>query len=171
VVRLVRPDAIGGDEGAVNDDVVALAETGEGDLKAGGPGGQDVHCLADVAPGSALGYAETSAELAESLVLAQVNQGEQGLLEATEPAPTGVACAAVLVQQPGNMLDELVRHVEHGRIRNQQGLSVAGVLSGITTPTTTGPASSPHPLTSPFHPPAQDERGSVRPRRAWRRSP
>ncbi len=39
--------------------------------------------------------------------------------------------------------------------------SVAGVLSGITTPTTRGPASSPHPLTSPFHPPAQDERGSL----------
>ncbi|WP_226652624.1 IS110 family transposase [Streptomyces hydrogenans] len=35
-------------------------------------------------------------------------------------------------------------------------------MSGITTPTTRGPASSPHPLTSPFHPPAQDERGSLR---------
>ncbi|WP_106958988.1 MULTISPECIES: Imm50 family immunity protein [Streptomyces] len=34
-------------------------------------------------------------------------------------------------------------------------------MSGITTPTTRGPASSPHPLTSPFHPPAQDERGSL----------
>ncbi|MGW4024448.1 hypothetical protein, partial [Streptomyces sp. NPDC005009] len=32
---------------------------------------------------------------------------------------------------------------------------------GITTPTTRGPASSPRSLTSPFHPPAQDERGSV----------
>lgn len=39
--------------------------------------------------------------------------------------------------------------------------SVAGVTSGITTPTTRGPTSSPHPLTSPFHPPAQGERGSV----------
>lgn len=37
--------------------------------------------------------------------------------------------------------------------------SVAGVMSGNTTPTTRGAASSPHPLTSPFHPPAQDERG------------
>ncbi|MFI8405167.1 hypothetical protein ACIGG5_33660, partial [Streptomyces sp. NPDC085463] len=31
----------------------------------------------------------------------------------------------------------------------------------ITTPTTRGPASSPPSLTSPFHPPAQDERGSL----------
>ncbi|MFJ7905373.1 hypothetical protein ACIQ6V_33770, partial [Streptomyces sp. NPDC096198] len=31
----------------------------------------------------------------------------------------------------------------------------------ITTPTTRGPASSPHPLTSPLHPSEQDERGSV----------
>ncbi|MDX3372694.1 hypothetical protein PV387_43265, partial [Streptomyces sp. ME02-6987-2C] len=33
--------------------------------------------------------------------------------------------------------------------------------SEITTPTARGPASSPPSLTSPFHPPAQDERGSV----------
>ncbi|MEV0966745.1 DUF1214 domain-containing protein, partial [Streptomyces sp. NPDC049910] len=31
----------------------------------------------------------------------------------------------------------------------------------ITTPTTRGPASLPRPLTSPFHPSAQDERGSL----------
>jgi hypothetical protein len=37
----------------------------------------------------------------------------------------------------------------------------AGVLSGITTPTTRGPAPSPHPPANPFHPPAQDERGSL----------
>ncbi|WP_138908600.1 hypothetical protein [Streptomyces chryseus] len=36
------------------------------------------------------------------------------------------------------------------------------MLSEITTPTTRGPASSPHPLTGPFHPPAQDERGSLK---------
>lgn len=59
------------------------------------------------------------------------------------------------------MLDELVRDVERGRIRTNRAPSVAGVLSGITTPTTRGPASSPHPLTSPFHPPAQDEKGSL----------
>lgn len=34
------------------------------------------------------------------------------------------------------------------------------MLSGITRPTTRGLASSPHPLTSPFHPSVQDERGS-----------
>lgn len=46
-------------------------------------------------------------------------------MEATESAPTGVACAPVFVEQPGNMLDELVRDVEHGRIRNHQGPLVA----------------------------------------------
>ncbi|WP_408996976.1 MFS transporter [Streptomyces ipomoeae] len=34
-------------------------------------------------------------------------------------------------------------------------------MSGITTPTTRGPASSQPPLTRPFHPSAQDERGSL----------
>jgi hypothetical protein len=44
----------------------------------------------------------------------QLGQSEQNLLEATEIASTGVACASVLVQQPGNMPDEPVRDVEHG---------------------------------------------------------
>jgi hypothetical protein len=50
------------------------------------------------------------------------------------------------------MLDELVRDVEHGRIRNQQGPSVAGVMSEITTPTTRGPALSrpAHQAISPY---------------------
>ena len=59
----------------------------------------------------------------ERLVLTQVDQGEKSLLEATEPAPTSLACATVLVQQPGNMLDELVGDVQHGWLRNQQGLA------------------------------------------------
>lgn len=59
------------------------------------------------------------------------------------------------------MLDELMRDVERGSIRTNRAPLVAGVMSGITTPTTRGPASSPPPPTSPFHPPAQDERGSV----------
>ncbi|EKX61406.1 hypothetical protein STRIP9103_09146 [Streptomyces ipomoeae 91-03] len=41
------------------------------------------------------------------------------------------------------MLDQLIRDVEHGRIRNQQSPSVAGVMSEITTPTTRGSATSP----------------------------
>lgn len=60
------------------------------------------------------------------------------------------------------MLNQLVRGVEHGRIRNQQGPSVAGVMSAITTPTPKGPVLS-HPL-RPGHLtlPAQDERGPLR---------
>ena len=44
------------------------------------------------------------------------------------------------------MLDELEGDVEHGRIRNQQGPSVAGVMSEITTQTTRGPV-----LSQPAH--------------------
>lgn len=60
-----------------------------------------------------------------------------------------------------DMLDELMGDVEQGGHGTNRAPSVAGAMSGITTPTTRGPASSPHPLTSPFHPPAQDERGSL----------
>lgn len=69
----------------------------------------------------ALGYPETGPEPRELLVPTQVNESEQGLLEAIEIAPAGAACPAMPVQQPGNMLDELMRDVEHGGIRNQQG--------------------------------------------------
>lgn len=50
-----------------------------------------------------------------------MDQREQRLMEAAEFAPACVAGPAVFVQQPGNMFDELVRDVERGRIRNQQG--------------------------------------------------
>src|ERR1044072_6519148 len=40
VVRLVRADPVDGDQGAVNDDVVALTEAGEGFMEAGRPGGR-----------------------------------------------------------------------------------------------------------------------------------
>ncbi|MFI9781768.1 hypothetical protein ACIHCV_45585 [Streptomyces sp. NPDC051956] len=50
------------------------------------------------------------------------------------------------------MLDELVRDVEHGRIRNHQGPSVAGVMGEITTPAMKGPVLSdlPHRAISPL---------------------
>lgn len=54
--------------------------------------------------------------------LTQMNESEKRLLEAAEFAPAGVAGPAVFVQQPGDMLNQLVRDIEHGRIRNQQGL-------------------------------------------------
>lgn len=91
-------------------------------MEAGCPAGKDVQGLVDVPPGGGLGYPETSSELRERLVLTQVHQREQCLLEAAELAPSGVEGPAVLVQQPGDMLDELMWHVERGRIPNQQGL-------------------------------------------------
>src|ERR1044071_6834349 len=77
------------------------------------PGAQEaVQGLVDVPPGRGLGYPESGPELRERLVLAQMDKGEQRLLEATELTPAGVAGPAVLVQQPGNMLNQLVRYVE-----------------------------------------------------------
>ena len=121
VVRLIGADAIGGDQCAVNDDVVALTEAGEGFVEAWGPGSQHLQGLVHIAPGGGLRYREPGAKLGERLVLAQVDQREQCLVEAAELPPAGVACAAVFVQQPGNMFDELMRDVERGRIRNRQG--------------------------------------------------
>lgn len=57
--------------------------------------------LVHVAPGGGLRYRDPGAELGERLVLAQVDQREQCLVEAAELPPAGVACAAVLVEQPG----------------------------------------------------------------------
>lgn len=76
VAGLVGVDPVGGDQGAVNDDVVALTEAGEGFVEAGRSGDQDVQGFVHVPPGSGLGYPETRSELGERLVLAQVDEGE-----------------------------------------------------------------------------------------------
>lgn len=51
VIRLVRSDAFGGDQGAVDNDEVALAQADQGLVQAGCPGGEDLERLVDVAPG------------------------------------------------------------------------------------------------------------------------
>ncbi len=84
VVRLIGADAVGGDQCAVNDDVVALTEAGVGFMEAWGPGGQHLQGLVHVAPGGGLRYREPGAELGERLVLAQVDKREQCLAEAAE---------------------------------------------------------------------------------------
>jgi hypothetical protein len=47
------------------------------------------------------------------------------------------------VDEPGDVLDQLVRDVEQGRIRNQRSPPAVGVLSEITTRTTGDLATSP----------------------------
>ena len=118
-LRVVR--LVGGDQCAVNDDVVALTGAGEGFMEAWGPGSRHLQGLVHVAPGGGLRYREPGAELGERVVLAQVDQCEECLVEAAELLPAGVTCAAVLVQQLGDVLNELMRDVERGSIRNQQG--------------------------------------------------
>jgi len=78
VVRLVGFDAVGGDEGAVDDHEVAFAESDQGFVQARRPGSEYLDRLIDVAPGGRLGDPEAGAELPERLVLAQMRQGEQG---------------------------------------------------------------------------------------------
>ncbi|GHJ96249.1 hypothetical protein SNE510_57680 [Streptomyces sp. NE5-10] len=121
VVRLVRAHPVDRDQRAVDDDVIALIETGERFVEARRPAGQDVQGLVYVPPGGGLGYPEICSELRERLVLPQVHQREQRLLEAAELAPAGVAGLGMLVQQPGDMLDELMSDVERGRTRKPSG--------------------------------------------------
>lgn len=70
------------------------------------------------------------------------------------------------VDEPGDMLDQLVRDIEHGRIRNQQSPSAAGVMSEITTPTT-GALPRHHPRDQPISP-RVSEMSIYLCRRAWR---
>lgn len=82
-----------------------------------------------------------------------MRQGQEGLLEATHAPPWRFQLLPTGMDQPGDMLDQLMRDIERGRKRNQQGPSDAGVLSEVTTPTTRGPALSPPTcLTSTFTP-------------------
>ncbi len=69
-------------------------------------------------------------------------QHQQGLLETTQPPPRRVQLRPAGVGQPGDALDQVVRDIEHGRTRNQQGVSDAGVMGDVTTPTTRGSESA-----------------------------
>jgi hypothetical protein len=106
--------------------MVAFTEAGEGLLQARRPGREDVQGLVDIAPGGGGRDAEASRELGERLVLAKVGQCEEILLEAAESSPWRVQFTPSGVDEPGDMLDELVRDVEHGRIRNQQSPRAVG---------------------------------------------
>jgi hypothetical protein len=59
VVRLVRLDAVGRDQGAVDDDEVALAEPDQGFVQTRRPGCEDVQGLVDIPPGRGGRDAET----------------------------------------------------------------------------------------------------------------
>lgn len=123
VVRLVCSDAVDRDRRAVHDDEVDLARTGQGLVQAGCPRGENVQDLVGTASGSCLWDTATDAELGECLVLPEMGQGEQGLWEAARFPPRRVRFTPSGVDEPGAMLDQLVRNVEHGSIRNQQGPS------------------------------------------------
>ncbi|GHG23890.1 hypothetical protein GCM10017667_69230 [Streptomyces filamentosus] len=64
---------------AVDDHVVALAQAGQGLVRARCPGREDVEDLVDVAPGCGCRDAEAGCQGGQGLVLPQMDQHEQGL--------------------------------------------------------------------------------------------
>lgn len=82
VVRLVRLDAVGGDE---CDDEVAIVQTGEGLVEPRRPRGADLDGLVHMPPRRRLGDSESGADLGRRLVIPQVCENQQGLLEAAQP--------------------------------------------------------------------------------------
>lgn len=146
VVRLVRVAAVDGDQRAVDDDEVPLAQADEGLLQAGRPGGQDLESLVHVPPGGRGGDPEPRRELRQRLVLAQMHQRQQGLLKAAQLAPPRAAFTPSGMDQPRNVLDQLMRDVERGTIRDQ-----AWCVEN-TTATTRSLAPSHHPADLHHHP-------------------
>ncbi|GGQ37089.1 hypothetical protein GCM10010266_70630 [Streptomyces griseomycini] len=100
VVRLVRGDAVDGDERTVDDDEVSFARADEGFLQAGCPGGQNFEGLVHVLPGGCGGDPASRRELGQRLVLAQVHQRRQGLVEAARLAPPRAAFTPSGTDQP-----------------------------------------------------------------------
>ena len=108
VARENHSDAVGGDECAVDDDEVAFAQPDEGLVQAWHPGGQDFECLVDLAPGRRLRHPEPGTDLCERLVLPQMGQRQQRLLEAAQLPPARAKFTPSGVDEPGDMLDQLV---------------------------------------------------------------
>lgn len=122
VVRFIGGNAVGGDQGAVDDDEVALAQHGQGLAQAGRPRRENVEGLIDVAPRSGCGDTEAGRQGGKRLALAQVHQHKQGLLEASQLPPPRTAFTPWCVDEPGNVLDQLMRDVDRGTIRDQARL-------------------------------------------------
>jgi hypothetical protein len=62
-----------------------------------------------------------------------VHQHKESLLEAAQPPPTRTQFTPSGVDEPGNMLNDLMWDIEHGTIRDQQGSCVETLASEITS--------------------------------------
>lgn len=140
VVRLIRRDAVGGDQGTVEDDEPLRRQFAQRGIERGGVLGQEVGGLGHIPGGDRGGAPESGCHLGERSVRAQVHRDQQSLVEAAQPAPTRAQFTPSGVDQPGNVLDDLVRDVEHGSIRDRQGSCVETLASEITSATTRSPA-------------------------------
>ncbi len=120
VVRLIRGDPVGRDRRPAGDDEVSFTQPDQSLTQARGPGGEDLERLVHVPPGRGDGDTETAGDLLIRLVLPQIRQDQQGLLETTQPPPRRLQLTPTGMDQPREMLNELVRDIEHGRIRNHR---------------------------------------------------
>jgi hypothetical protein len=101
--------------------------------RVGGALGEEVDRLVHVPTGGGGGDAEPRSVLGQGLVLAQVHQDQQSLPETAQSAPARVQLTPSGVDEPGNVLNDFVRDVEHGSIRDQQGSCVETLASEINS--------------------------------------
>ncbi|GAA0912246.1 hypothetical protein GCM10009549_24230 [Streptomyces thermoalcalitolerans] len=88
-------------------------------------------------------------DLGQGLVLAQVHQGQP---RAARLAPAGVLLTPSGMDEPGNVLHSLVRNIEHGSIRDQQGSCAETSVSEITSRDDQEPCRVTTPAASRHHP-------------------
>lgn len=75
-----------------------------------------------VSTATAWRYVEAGRQGGQRLVLPQVHQYEQGLAQVAELPPPRTAFTPSCVEQPGNVLDQLMRDLACGAVRDQARL-------------------------------------------------
>lgn len=145
VVRLVGGNAVGGDQRAVEDHEPLRQQGPQRGVQARGVLGEDLDGLVDISAGCRGGDAEPGSYLGECLVLAQMSQGKERLAEATEPSPRRVQFTPSGIDEPGDVLHDLMRDVEHGTIRNHEAPRLQRGCVENTSATTRSLAASPIP--------------------------
>jgi hypothetical protein len=142
VVRLVRADPVGRDQGAVDDHEVAFAEACQGLAQTRCPRRQYVQRFVDVPPGRCLRHSEPGPDLCERLILPQKREREQGLLETAQlPPPRPQFTPSGVSSQETYSTSSYGTSSMAGYGTNEA--PGVDVMSGITTPATG---------TSPCHP-------------------
>ncbi|GGZ05220.1 hypothetical protein GCM10010385_63290 [Streptomyces geysiriensis] len=130
---VAHPVALG--ECAVEQDVLGSGLP-QDQQQSGCPARHMVHDGGDVGVGGAYGYAEPGGDLRQRVVPAQVDQADESTLVRRE-----LAAAVTLTgdDEHGYPLDQRVRQVEYGRIRNQRGSCAEELRPRTPLSTSRGP--------------------------------